>query len=174
MHGDEESPFPMGRRGPPRDPNTGRFVGTEVKAEVDADELEALVNGSVQACVESVLPEVVDGRVAAAVAFWESALATEKQFRQEADAAHSRELEVLRGEYTTALATQKAESAVALALAEGRLEKSISAAVATLNAELHSLQSKCSEYEVVTRGNAFTCVALKGVYERLCSFQCMQ
>jgi hypothetical protein len=78
MHGDEESPFPMGRWGAPRDPSTGRFVGTEVKAEVDADELEALVNGSVQACVESVLPEVVDGRVAAAVALWEAALAAEK------------------------------------------------------------------------------------------------
>ena len=101
--------------------------------------MEALVNGSVQACVESVLPEVVDGRVAAAVALWEAALAAEKQFREEADAAHSRELGILRGEYTAVLAAQKVESAAALALSEGRLEKSISAALATLNADLHSL-----------------------------------
>ena len=39
--------------------------------------------------------------------------------------------------------------------------------MATLNADLHSLQSKCVESDTVTRGNAVACAALKGEYERL-------
>jgi hypothetical protein len=50
------------------------------------------------------------------VAPLEALLTAERQSREEADAAHSRELGILRGEYTAALAAQKVESAAALAL----------------------------------------------------------